>query len=200
MTARCATIDFSRVQQVELHTSGNVIDMGDAKDLRPRGPDGKLMTPKQIRARARRRGEKAKRKGRQGKAGAIMTPDELAAMYKPLEDWDLEELARGRPRAQDGTFRGRSTGWINRETHEEAMKRFKEVVKTELNVHGVALANPNDALALPSQGGKNDNSTEDTPAYSVAHFPGHTIPMGPKDDEPLDVEFFEEGELDDAAS
>jgi hypothetical protein len=80
-------------------------------------------------------------------------------------------------------------------------QRVEQDISVKLShILGVALANPNDALALPSQGGKNDNSTEDTPAYSVAHFPGHTIPMGPKDDEPLDVEFFEEGELDDAAS
>jgi hypothetical protein len=252
VSARCVTIDFSRVQDLKFHYSGNIVDRGDANDLRPRDSEGRLLTTKQIRARARRRGNKAKRRGRTGKPGQIITPQEMEALYKPLDDWDLEELARGRPRALDGSFRGRSPEWITRETHEEAMKRFKDVVRREMNSQGVTaletvqwiitnqdtdergkplvpaatklqasqmllehivgkptqrveqdisvklqgilgavMANPNDAFALPSQGGVNDNSTENLPSYRPAHLPGHTIPIG-AEEEPIDVDFYEE--------
>src|SRR5690606_22032388 len=45
------------------------------------------------------------------------------------EEWDEEELARGRPRAQDGSFRGAAPKWITRELHEQAMARFKGIVE-----------------------------------------------------------------------
>jgi hypothetical protein len=252
MTARCVTIDFRRVQELQFHSTGNVIDRGDAEDMRPRGPNGELMTEKQIRARARRRAKQAKK--HPNKPGQILKPHELQALYKPLDDWDMEELARGRPRAWDGSFRGSSPSWITREVHEEAMKRFKDVVKSEMNSQGVTaldtvrwiitndetddrgkplvpastklqasqmliehivgkptqrveqdisvklagilgavMANPNEALAPPSQGGKNDDSTEDAPAYVPAHFPGHTIPVGGAD-EAIDVDFWEDSD------
>ena len=67
---------------------------------------------KQARARARR-------KARNRDAA-------ITDLYKPLEEWDDEELARGRPRAEDGTFRGVAPKWISRQIHEEAVRRFKE--------------------------------------------------------------------------
>ena len=75
----------------------------------------RVMTKKQIRARARR--------------GQKITEKELAQLYRPVEEWDEEELARGRPRAADGTFRGKSPSWITREMHETAMSRFKNIVE-----------------------------------------------------------------------
>lgn len=55
----------------------------------------------------------------------------LALLYKPVDQWDDEELARGRPRAADGTFRGATPEWVNRAVHEEALKRFTEVSRGE---------------------------------------------------------------------
>lgn len=75
----------------------------------------KSMTAKQIRARARRH--------------AKISEAELNKLYKPLEEWDEEELARGRPRAKDGSFKGASPGWISRKMHEDAMARFKGIVE-----------------------------------------------------------------------
>lgn len=115
-----------------------VIDMSKA-EMKPNGkpmmdPQGrmpdqqggrpaKVMSPKQIRARARR-------KMRIGE-------EELATLYKPLDEWDHEELARGRPRAKDGSFKGGTPKFIDRALHEQIVRRFEEVVKEEMNGHTV---------------------------------------------------------------
>jgi hypothetical protein len=127
--ARIMTIDFSKAASIRHHKSGKIRDRGHATDARPVNEDGKLLTPKQIRARARRKASKtSKRAQRQG----IMSEQEFEALYKPIEDWDLEELARGRPRGVDGTFRGRKPGWITREVHEKAMEMFIETTKASM--------------------------------------------------------------------
>lgn len=135
MTARCVTIDFSRVPDFRFHSTGEIRDRGDARSLRPRAPDGSLLTPKQIRARARRKQAKAERRGKVG--GKIMTEQEFEALYKPVEEWDLDELARGRPRDRNGGFSGRKPTWISRKVHEEAMERFKVAIKTEMGIQSV---------------------------------------------------------------
>lgn len=122
--ARIVSVDFSKADSIRLHKSGRIRDRGNATDARPVNEDGKLLTPKQIRARARR---KAQRKNKQ-----LMSEQEFEALYKPIEEWDMEELARGRPRNSDGDFRGRKPGWINREVHERAMELFVELTKSEM--------------------------------------------------------------------
>lgn len=72
------------------------------------------MTPKAIRNRSRRRGG--------------ITQKEFNRLYKPIEQWDEEELAKGRPRASDGSFRGKTPQWLTREMHEQAMDRFKQLI------------------------------------------------------------------------
>lgn len=63
-------------------------------------------------------------------------PDTVEKLYgKPLEDWDPEELARGRTRDKNGNFSGRAPKWMTREMHEAAMERFKTIVQTEARVH-----------------------------------------------------------------
>ena len=32
--------------------------------------------------------------------------------FKPVHDWDMEELAHGRPRGKTGGFQGRAPGWL----------------------------------------------------------------------------------------
>lgn len=127
--AKVMTIDFSKASSIRHHSSGKIRDRGHSTDLRPVNEEGKLLTPKQIRARARRKAAKtSKRALRQG----IMSEQEFEALYKPIEEWDLEELARGRPRGSDGTFRGRKPGWITREVHEKAMEMFVELTKANM--------------------------------------------------------------------
>lgn len=93
---------------------------------------GYSMSEKQIRARARRKASKHQR----------IAQSELETLYKPLDEWDLEELARGRPRAVDGTFKGRPPAYISREVHEKAMEKFRDMVRGEMQVYTV------DALKL----------------------------------------------------
>jgi hypothetical protein len=73
----------------------------------------------------KRRRQKARREARKhGNA--------LEILYKPLDEWDDEELARGRPRAADGSFRGRGPSWVSRELHEESIRRFTTVAQDEM--------------------------------------------------------------------
>ena len=129
-TATPMEIDFSSVDDRQYRPSGFSGASGrpsrnrDGNLNAPRTADGKLLTAKQIRARARR---KAKRMER-------ITDEEFEAMYhKPIEEWDLEELAHGRTRNSKGKFSGAAPKWINREVHERAMDRFKSVIKSQMN-------------------------------------------------------------------
>jgi hypothetical protein len=85
---------------------------------------------KQIRKRARRRGE--------------LLEADLNLLYKPVEEWDDEELARGRPRDAAGRFSGKQPTWISKAYHEEIIRRYEKLVKTEMNVHTI------EALAVMS--------------------------------------------------
>lgn len=88
------------------------------------GRPAKSTSAKQIRARARRK--------------QAMVNEELELLYmKPVDQWDSEELARGRPRAKDGTFKGKAPPYIDRAVHEAIVKRFEQVVRTEMNQHTV---------------------------------------------------------------
>jgi hypothetical protein len=80
------------------------------------------MTPKQLRERARR-----------SKQGA--DSDDFQSLYRPIEEWDAEELARGRPRDRNGNFTGRAPKWITRELHEEAMTRFRQLIRDGVNAN-----------------------------------------------------------------
>lgn len=236
--AKVMTIDFGKGPQIRQHASGRTIHRGNVRDTRPVTADGKLLTPKQIRARARRR---AARGSKASKRNGIMTEVEFETLYKPIDEWDLEELIRGRPRDSDGGFRGTKPQWVTREIHEKAMERFQMAVKTEMGVQGITaletlqwvlqddrldergkplvpasaknqaamfllehivgkpkqhvqqdisvklqgilgsvMVNPNEALASPEQGGHG--------GYQLAHFPGHTLPLGMAEDEDLEEE------------
>lgn len=120
--ATILTVDFRTVPDIRQHNSGRPKDHLPRAE-RPRTADGKLLTPKQIRARARR---KMKRK-------EFITEQEQEYLYqKPIEDWDMEELARGRPRNAKGTFTGPRPKWINAQVHEMAMERYTAAVKTDM--------------------------------------------------------------------
>lgn len=49
----------------------------------------------------------------------------LADSRKPMSEWDTEELARGRPRASDGSFRGDTPKWITPLIMDEAKRRLR---------------------------------------------------------------------------
>jgi len=81
----------------------------------------KVTSRKQLRARARRK--------KQG-----FKTEEYKRLYKPVEEWDAEELARGRPRDKNGNFQGQPPQWITRELHEESMTRFRQVIRDGMNI------------------------------------------------------------------
>jgi len=49
-----------------------------------------------------------------------------------LDDWDIEELIRGRRRGTDGSFKGRPPVVVPREIHDELAKRVKQDVAHQL--------------------------------------------------------------------
>ena len=79
------------------------------------------MSKKQIRARARRDPKRS-----------LSKSEVSALMGKPIEEWDMEELARGRPRNAQGTFTGGVPSYISRQVHEQALERFKQMVRTDM--------------------------------------------------------------------
>jgi hypothetical protein len=81
---------------------------------------------KATRARLRRL---AQGSARQRTARQVQLHEQL---YKPMSEWDAEELARGRPRDKGGAFRGPAPGFLSRQVHEEAIKRFTDLVQSDM--------------------------------------------------------------------
>lgn len=88
--------------------------------LRPLSERERKYQAKQIRARARRK--------------QSIAEEELALLYKPIEEWDNEELARGRPRDKKGGWTTKSPVYVNRAVHEAAVRRFEVIVRQEMNM------------------------------------------------------------------
>ena len=99
------------------------------------------MTRKQIRARQRRR----------MKQEAL----EEKALAKPIAEWDLEELAKGRPKNKNGNFQGRPPSFISRAMHEEISRQFVIRAKGELQSISVP------ALKVLLSVLENEDTTED---------------------------------------
>lgn len=85
-------------------------------------------------------------------------------LYKPLDEWDNEELARGRPRARDGSFSGPKPKWISLKVHEEAMRRFQDIVKGEMRA-GTA-----GAIKLIQEIVENDDLVYDDEGQPIRHL------------------------------
>lgn len=114
MPATVRIIDFSETEEPGFVGGTNV----------PRTPVlNDAAHKKQIRRRVRRRKK--------------ITKAEFDVLYKPIEEWDMEELARGRPRDKNGGFRGKQPTWMTRQMHEQIMSQFNKVVKGKLNVRAV---------------------------------------------------------------
>ena len=59
--------------------------------------------------------------------------------YKPVSEWDNEELARGKPRNSQGSFSGSAPSWLSEAIQAEARKRLKETTFSALMAHSEAL-------------------------------------------------------------
>lgn len=133
------TINFSKTTIPLIKPSGKVIDAGT--DPRPRTSDGKLLTDKQIRARARRKYQRMQRSQEK-----MIGNEEFEWLFKPIEEWSLRELALGRPLPPDGKIpRGPKPQWVTMEVHERSMELFVKAIKSQMN------ANTIDALSAMTE-------------------------------------------------
>lgn len=57
---------------------------------------------------------------------------EIELLYKPLDQWDDEEIARGRPRGPDGTFRGARPAWLTPTLQVERQRRLRQLMMDEV--------------------------------------------------------------------
>jgi hypothetical protein len=91
----------------------------------PRQRDPKTMShdPAQMRRRIRRKAGYADRE----------IEHYLETVYeKPIDQWDWEELARGRPRSKRGDFSGYSAKWLTPLVVKEARRRLVEGIYGDL--------------------------------------------------------------------
>lgn len=120
-------VDFTDEVDYVQHTTGRWRDPG----VRPISPDGYVLNKQQIYRRMKRAREKYLEKMNIGQV------EKQTYYKKPLADWDAEELARGRPRNAQGNFKGPKPAWVSAEMHEEAMDRFKSIVRTGVRVASI---------------------------------------------------------------
>lgn len=94
-------------------------------DDRPRDPETqRLMTERQVRRRAERKLKK----------GLHLTDEEMEILFKPLGEWDLEELKQGRPRGIDGKFHGPTPqGFLRGEIKERVREELQRRVRAQLD-------------------------------------------------------------------
>lgn len=117
-------LDFSQAEDYLQHATGRWRD----EDPVPMSAEGYRLSKQQIYRRQKRAQDAYAKK-------MNLSPEEKAIKFrKPLSEWDAEELARGRPRAADGSFKGPKPAYIDGEIYEEAMDRFKSIVKTGMRV------------------------------------------------------------------
>ena len=122
-----AVVDFSGIVDYVQHTTGRWMDPA----IRPISPEGYVLNKQQIYRRMKRARKNFLEKMDIGQA------EKKAYYQKPLADWDAEELARGRPRNSKGNFKGAKPTWVTSEMHEEAMDRFKSIIRTGMRVASV---------------------------------------------------------------
>lgn len=63
---------------------------------------------------------------------------DIAVLYKPIEEWDWEELSKGRPKGADGRFTGRKPEWITPAVQGEIKRRMQVLTEAELMSHAAS--------------------------------------------------------------
>ena len=76
--------------------------------------------PSAVRARIRKTGKNMER--------------DVEMLYKPIDEWDNEELARGRPRNRAGTFTGPCPTWVTPLLMKQAKDRLRVLTRDEIGV------------------------------------------------------------------
>jgi hypothetical protein len=85
---------------------------------------------REARKRLRDVARRAASRGRVDRVAEIATE-----LYKPVEEWDWEELTRGRPRTRDGRFDAATPSWLTPVVQREIERRLGVVGKQKLAEH-----------------------------------------------------------------
>lgn len=72
-------------------------------------------------------------RSRMRKSSANINRDIGMLYEKPVEDWDMEELAKGRPRGANGKFQGPRPTWITPIIMKQAQDRLRLLTRQELS-------------------------------------------------------------------
>lgn len=107
-----------------------MVGKGNYVGGRPKDTSRLSKDPAQIRRRLRRANKK--NQARQEEDVKLYLE---ATGKKPIEEWDWEELAKGRPRDSKGGFTGRKPTWITPTVTKEAKRRLMDHTLSELNLH-----------------------------------------------------------------
>lgn len=91
--------------------------------------------PYQMRNRLRRAKKRAEKTGDDTDLKWEIARYSEVTGFKPVEEWDLEELAHGKPRNADGSFRGRPPTWITPEVTREAKKLLYTQTLGKMGAH-----------------------------------------------------------------
>lgn len=91
---------------------------------RPKDETKLSVKPSQARNRLRRAMQKAEQKGGLKHIDGRVQRDVEMLYKKPIDEWDIEELAHGRPRSRDGKFTGQAPKWITPLIVAEAKRRL----------------------------------------------------------------------------
>lgn len=132
-----------------------------------KAPEELSTRQEQMRVRIRRAGKAADKKA--DRVGA-----EIQNYYKqigrPIEEWDWEELARGRPRAINGTFVGRTPSWVTPTVVNEAKRRLMAGIYGEMGTQSKFAL---DVLRrLLTSGDVDDKVALDAAKYVIDHIIG----------------------------
>jgi hypothetical protein len=102
---------------------------------RPKDESKLSQKPSQIRNRLRRAGKRAAKTGDRKILDYELALYQEVTGFKPVEEWDLEELAHGKPRNAGGGFGGRVPAWITPDVTREAKRRLYTHAFGKLGTH-----------------------------------------------------------------
>ena len=102
-----------------------------------KGPDGKKRKPATTAEGLKAKGlsdskKQARARARRAHARQTRIDAEIDLLYKPLDEWDEEELAKGVPRELWGKKKAGQLAWMPRAVHEQIVDRYQAVVKGQL--------------------------------------------------------------------
>lgn len=96
----------------------------------------------------------------------------LEAGRKPIEEWDWEELAHGRPRDIHGGFRGRPPSWMSPAVNKEAARRLMMLGKAKLNEQLVPAI---EVMANLMRNTEDDRIKLDAAKFIIEHVMGKAV-------------------------